>query len=221
MLARRVLESATSVIFPSPFLLEKHRELFALSDLEGTIIEPAPAHRPINIARERRAVAYAGSVKRHKGGQLLPQIAATLATRGVALHVFGGGDVALLRELHRAPNVILHGYYRTGTLPKLLTRHAIGLVVLPSIVPESYGLTLTEAWLAGATAAAFDLGALADRIRATGGGTLAPLDSGAAGLAHLIETWLTGNAQTNAPQVMTSARDAAREHVELYRRVLW
>jgi hypothetical protein len=133
------------------------------------------------------------------------------------LHVFGGGDVELLQTLRAQSNVIVHGYYRSGSLPSLLAGHGIGLVVLPSIVPESYGLTLTEAWRAGAAAATFDLGAPADRIRREGGGWLAPLESGTEGLDGIIERWLRGE---KAPRVgrIPAPVEAARMHLDLYLR---
>ena len=51
--------------------------------------------------------------------------------------------------MRRLPNVNVHGYYRAGALPSLLARYGIGLIVLPSIVPETFSLVLSEARLAG------------------------------------------------------------------------
>jgi hypothetical protein len=208
-LARRILTLATGVIFPSHFLRAKHRVLFSLPEM-GEVIEPSSAAG--GVATTGRGIAYAGSVKRHKGGQLLPDIARALE---VPFHVFGGGDRDLLLALRRVPNVVIHGYYRSGTLPSLLVRHRIGLVVLPSIVPEAYSLTLSESWQAGASVAAFDLGAIAERIRRDGGGWLAPLDSGAHGLIEIIERWRSGATAQHMPRVIPSSAEA---HVALYRK---
>ena len=226
-LARRLLATATRVVFPSRFLLERHRELFSLPELTAEIIEPGvPLARALPRTKDgsgKRAIAYAGSVKRHKGAHLFPDIVRLVSDssgrRDVAWHVFGGGDEDLLRAMLHGPDVTIHGYYRVGTLASLLARHDVGLVVLPSIVPESYGLTLSEAWLAGASAAAFDLGALAERIRRDGGGRLAPLDTGAPGLAAIVEQWLSEPAAPLEARHIRTAEDAAHEHVELYRRL--
>jgi glycosyltransferase involved in cell wall biosynthesis len=220
-LGRRLLESATGLICPSRFLLEQHREIFSLPALEGEIIEPGapPAARATHRVSERRAIAYAGSVKRHKGVHLLPDIVRMVNQASVDLdwHVFGGGDEDLLHAMRRLPNVRVHGYYRAGALPSLLARHDIGMIVLPSIVPETFSLVLSEAWLAGVPVAAFDLGATAERIgRDTG--WLAPLESGAAGLAEIIERWLSGQITADVPGQVTTQVDTARAHVELYRR---
>jgi glycosyltransferase involved in cell wall biosynthesis len=216
--ARHLLSAAKAVIFPSSFMCERHRVLFELPALEGTIIEPgvsgSVAASPAPMGG--KAVAYAGSVKRHKGGRLLPSLAQLLAHHATPLHIFGGGDEDLLRLLCRSPNVILHGYYR-APLPSLLARHGVGMVVLPSIVPESFGLTLSEAWQAGVPVAAFDHGAVAERIRRHGGGWLAPLESGPAGLAALVEAWRTGQADTNRPRAVPTAAEAAAATIALYR----
>jgi len=212
-LARRILAAAKQMIFPSQFLLDQHRELFALPELAGVVIEPAVAHREVRSAGTSRAIAYAGSVKRHKGAHMLAELA---RRNGAALHVFGGGDEDLLRELRAIPNVTVHGYYRGGELPSLLQRHGVGLVIVPSIWPEAHCLVISEAWRAGAAVAAFDLGAPAERIRAHGGGWLAPLESGVDGLAAIIDQWRAGTIATAIPDRIASPIDAARAHLELY-----
>ena len=47
--------------------------------------------------------------------------------------------------------------------------------MLPSIFPETWCLSLAEAWRAGLRVVAFDIGAQAERIRRTGRGILLPL----------------------------------------------
>jgi hypothetical protein len=246
-MAREILTAATGLIFPSQFLLDQHRRLFSLPDLVAEVIEPGvststayppdtdilpgttaartraePAGATPALRREtplvpRRAIAFAGSAKRHKGAQLLPDIARLLGDADI--HIFGGGDEDLLRAMRRVPNITVHGYYRAGTLPSLLARHGIGLVVLPSIWPETHSLVMSEAWLAGAALAAFDLGAPAERIRQHDGGWLVPLESGAAGLAQIIKQWMRAEITTSVPRSVPSPGDAAKAHVELYRRL--
>jgi len=214
-LARQILTAAKRVIFPSQFLLDQHRQLFSLPEMAGVVIEPGVAHRKIAASGTQRAIAYAGSTKRHKGAHLLAELAQRIGD--TTLHIFGGGDEDLLRGLRSFPNVSIHGYYRVGELPSLLRRHGIGLVVAPSIWPEAHCLVISEAWLAGAAVVAFDLGAQAERIRGHGGGWLAPLASGAEGLAAIVEQWLAGSITAMIPRDIVSPLDAARAHLDLYR----
>ncbi len=215
-LAREILIAATGVIVPSQFLLDQHRQLFSLPDLVAEVVEPGVQARPLHTDGERRGIAYAGSVKRHKGAHLLPELARLPGN--VDLHVFGGGDEELLRAIRSVPNITVHGYYRGDTLPSLLARFGIGLVVLPSTWPETYSLVLSEAWIAGAAVAAFDLGAPAERIRRHGGGWLTPLESGGEGLGRIIEQWRTGSITTTVPSSVPAPEDAAHTHLELYRK---
>jgi len=154
-------------------------------------------------------------VKRHKGGALMPEI--LRATPGVQWHVFGGGDLDLLRAIRATRRAAVHGYYRAGRLPHLLARYRVGLAVLPSIVPESFSVALSECWNAGVPVVAFDRGAIADRIRAEGGGFLVPPDAGAEGIAASVADWLRGAISAVAPAHIPTARDAASAHLALYR----
>ncbi|MEO6323527.1 MAG: glycosyltransferase [Thermoanaerobaculia bacterium] len=219
-LGARLLAAASGLIFPSRFLLEKHRALFSLPELSGAVVEPGPhdAVGTVRLADSRPGLAYAGSVKRHKGAHLLPEVIRG-SVRNSSWHIHGGGDEDILRELRSIPGVTVHGHYRAGALPALLARDGIGLVVLPSIVPESYGLVISEAWRAGAAVAAFDLGAPAERIGRDGGGFLVPLESGAAGLADLVNRWSSGDVgdfRAATPASIPSASTAARATVNLY-----
>jgi glycosyltransferase involved in cell wall biosynthesis len=213
-LARQILTAAKRVIFPSQFLLDQHRQLFSLPDMAGVVIEPGVAHREIAASGRQRAIAYAGSAKRHKGAHLLAELSQRIGD--TTLHIFGGGDEELLRGLRSLPNVAVHGYYRVGELPSLLRRHGVGLVVVPSIWPEAHCLVISEAWLAGAAVVAFDLGAQAERIRAHGGGWLAPLESGVDGLAEIVKRWLAGSITATPPRDIASPMDGARAHLQLY-----
>lgn len=202
--AEELLGRAKGVIFPSHYLMQQYRR-------DAVVIEPGIPRVELRVGDDRGGIAFAGGVKPHKGGHLLAGVARRLDR---TLHVFGGGDRALLEPLRRLPNVRVHGYYRAGTLPRLLARHRIGLVLLPSVVPESFSLVMSEAWAAGACVAAFDLGAQAERIRAGGGGWLAPLESGADGIVDVIRNWTA----PCPPRPARTPMDAAREHVEAYRR---
>ena len=196
---RELLDAAAATIFPSHFLRAHYGG-------RGEVIEPGSPATRIDPPADRRAIAFAGSVKPHKGGELLPDI--IRATSNAEWHVFGGGDEHLLRALRGIAHV--HGYYRAGTLPRLLARHRVGLVVLPSIVPESFGLVLSEAWLAGAAVIAFDRGALAERIRREGGGWVGDV-------VELVKRWIEG-ARVEIPRNVPTPRDAAEQHVALYAR---
>ena len=71
--------------------------------------------------------------------------------------------------------VFVTGGYAADEAVTLIKAQNATLAMLPSIFPETWCLSLAEAWRAGLRVAAFDIGAQAERIRRTGRGILLPL----------------------------------------------
>jgi len=172
-----------------------------------------------------RHAAFVGRVDAGKGAEVFAQAVEQLAGRAPELRfsVFGGaGDFELLHRLRRLPGVRVRGYYRDGSLPGRLAREGVELALLPSIVPESYGLALDECAAAGVPAVAFALGALGERVAAAGGLVLpAPAEpaAGAAALADLLARLAGGELALPPPPpapLGPSPREAAREWARLY-----
>lgn len=209
-LGAALLARAAAAVFPSEFLRRQHAALFPGALPERTAVIP-PA-RPAGPLGERlppaagpdsgppHCVALVGGAQAHKGAEVFAAAVERLAglrDRGghdLAFTVYGGGEAALLRRLRRLPGVGVRGYYRAGALPRLLRRDRIDLALLLSIVPESYSLALSECRLAGVPVVAFDHGAVADRIRAEGGGLLVDPAAGAAGVAERLAAIARGEA---------------------------
>lgn len=64
----------------------------------------------------------------------------------------------------------VHGRYLPQELPALLDHYRVGLVMYPSAGPETFSLTLSEAWAAGRPVIVPPFGALAERVEGTGAG---------------------------------------------------
>lgn len=207
-----LIGEADAVVFPSAFLRDVHLELFPeLDPGRARIVAPAlAAHLPRAIHRRRRGgtgelhVASIGGGRAHKGGEVLEELVTRLNEQcpGCFLWtVFGGGGGERLRRLRRSANVRVRGYYRSGTLPRLLAASGVDVALPLSVVPESYSLALDEAVLAGVPVIAFDQGAVGERIRRDGGGVLVPFERGAGG----IEKALT--ALRDRPAALAALRD--------------
>lgn len=131
-----------------------------------------------------RHVALVGGVQAHKGALVFEEVVRRIRGEGLRWSAYGGGDPELLARLRRLP-VRVRGYYRSGTLPRLLRRDRVDLALLLSIVPESYSLVLDECAAAGVPVLAFDLGAVGERLRS---GSLVALEEGAEGIARRIRS---------------------------------
>jgi glycosyltransferase involved in cell wall biosynthesis len=215
-LARALLQRAAAVVAPSTFVVDQHRRLFDLPDLTARVIAPGlrPAAAP-QVAAPGSRIAVVGSVTRGKGGHLLPPLVDSVGG-AIDWHVFGGGDVDLLDAAHRTRGVTVHGYYRAASLPALFARHQVGLAVLPSMLPESFGFTLSECWQSGVPAVVFDHGALGERVARHGGGWRVPPAEGVEGLAAAIRRWMAGE-RPAIPSALPTPCDAAGAHLRLYR----
>ncbi len=166
--ARRVLapSSDTAVrmrrYFPDlPIMVVPH------DDDTRIVARPAP--------RGSRRICVLGGIGPHKGFDVLLACARDAAARGLALAFVVVGDTTNDRELLGTGHVMITGTYAPEEAVDLVRAQNATLGFLPSVWPETWSLTLSELWQAGLPVAAFDLGAPADRIRATGRGFLFPL----------------------------------------------
>jgi glycosyltransferase involved in cell wall biosynthesis len=194
--AAELLAAAERVSYPSEFLRSTYLNLFPVlppdrQEIAAPEVLPAPREPRLPI-RSPRHIAYVGSVLPHKGALVFEEVVRRLAGSDLRWSAYGGGDAAILARLRRLPAVRVRGYYRSGSLPRLLAADEVDLALLLSIVPESYGFTLSECRAAGVPVLAFDLGALGERVRVEGGGTLVPLADGAAGVAARLGELLRG-----------------------------
>jgi hypothetical protein len=71
--------------------------------------------------------------------------------------------------------VFVTGEFEPGEAVELIAAQRASLGFVPSICPETWCLGLGDLWRAGLRAAAFDIGAPAERIRRTQGGIVLPL----------------------------------------------
>jgi glycosyltransferase involved in cell wall biosynthesis len=124
-------------------------------------------------AKAELDVAIVGGLSLRKGARVLLEMANDASQRRLPIKfvLFGYSD---LPEFKTMPNVKVLGKYSEGELPKLLHASGCRVVFFPAIWPETYSYTLSEAYRANCFPVAFDIGAIADRIRASGWGRVLP-----------------------------------------------
>ena len=224
--ARQALMAADHIIFPSEFLKAQYSKLFTDLDFEtrSLVIEPATELQTKNgIHRPHPPhVAFVGGIKGHKGGALVVKTALLLRERhaGLRLTSYGDGEPELIRRLKSTARVRVHGYYRSGKLPRLLVRDEVDVAILPSIWPESYGLVVDESLRAGVPVVAFDLGAIGPRLKRLGVGRVIPVTTGAEGLAttaaQLLNAKVSG-IEDAVVKMLPTPRKVAEQILGLYR----
>jgi glycosyltransferase involved in cell wall biosynthesis len=229
-LAHRLLLAAAAVVYPSDFLRRRHLELFrGIPPDRQRVVEPpvllAAVPPPAGSGLPVRHVAYIGQVVPHKGALVFEEVIRRMAPGLPDLRwsAYGGGDPELLLRLRRLPRTRVRGYYRSGSLIHHLRRDRVDLALLLSIVPESYSLALSECLAAGVPVAAFDHGAIAERLRRHGGGLLVEPEAGAAGIAAAVAARINGlripseTRMDGHPPAGNAEGSAAQAFADLYR----
>ncbi|MFT8895790.1 MAG: glycosyltransferase [Acetobacter sp.] len=188
------LEAARSVIVPSDDTAQRMRRHFPALE---PIIAPLEDDRPdLSLAQYCRLfpssssqgsimglprtpgrfrVCVVGAIGKEKGYDVLLAAAREAREQGRPIEYVIVGhtpdDAALMETGH----VYVTGCYREEEATALIRAQQPDYGIIPSIWPETWCFALGVTWRAGLNAAAFDLGAVADRIRTTGRGHILPL----------------------------------------------
>lgn len=139
--------------------------------LDGLDIQLLPMARRRNLnpaprtAREgKRRIVFFSHLYPHKGPKVLVEAFCAMKHRELAdLHLFGAEVLpdfaAELKAISEGQDVFFHGPYSRGDLESF----PMDVVVIPSLVPETYSFILDEAVGLGVPVLAADTGALAER----------------------------------------------------------
>ena len=171
------LKGARRVIAPSADAAGRYRRRFQALQIE---VEPweNDAALPASVRRgfrEKLSVAVIGAISIAKGYEILLAAARDAAWRALPLRFVLVGYSCDDRRLLETGRVFATGEYRAEELPALIAAERADFAFLPSVWPETWCFALSEAWRAGLDVVSFDLGAQAERIRATGRGWVLPL----------------------------------------------
>jgi glycosyltransferase involved in cell wall biosynthesis len=158
--------------------------------------EIGPARPRLRRAGGPWRICAIGGIGIEKGYDVLLACARDAAARALPLEFVVVGHTTDDARLMATGRVFVTGFYKAGEAVPLICAQEADLAFLPSIVPETWCFTLTEAWQAGLDVVAFDVGAQAERIKERGAGSLIPL-------------WLSSNAVNDA--LLAAARKIRHE----------
>jgi glycosyltransferase involved in cell wall biosynthesis len=128
-----------------------------------------------NEVNGRLRVCVVGGIGVHKGYDVLLACARDAARRNLALEFVVVGNTIDDGRLLATGRIFVTGGYQPDEAVGLILAQRAALGFVPSIWPETWCLGLGDIWRAGLAAAAFDIGAPAERIRRSGRGFLLPL----------------------------------------------
>jgi GT2 family glycosyltransferase/glycosyltransferase involved in cell wall biosynthesis len=161
---------------------------------------------------DAKVVAVLGAVGPDKGARTLERLVEIARARGAKVRFVLIGYLDRRHGPWQSSDktFTVHGRYRTEALPQLLREYDVDLVLYPSAGPETFCFTLSEAWAAGQPVLVPPIGALAERVHASGAGSImteTEWNDDAAMFARL-ESLLTG-------AEVSQRQDAARRALAL------
>lgn len=133
-------------------------------------VEPPRQPRPARPPGGRWRVCTIGAVGTQKGYDVLLACARDAAARDLPLEFVVVGFSEEDPPLFETGRITVTGRFAEEEAVALVRAQQAHLAFLPSISPETWCYALSTAWRAGLEVAAFDLGALGERIRRDGGG---------------------------------------------------
>lgn len=182
---RALLAGAERVEAPSHDTAKRLRQRL---DLANVVVMPHP--EPVSEGRITRApdrdrvlrIALLGGISPQKGMAVLRDLGMYIDATRAPVRLTVIGEVAEPEEFEEIGCITITGPYQRHEAARLLGRVDPHFVFFPAVWPETYSFTLSECWVAGYPAVAFDIGAIAERIKATGAGVVLPLQTDAASL---------------------------------------
>lgn len=171
-----IFEAANTVTFFDRSSVDIVRSAFSLQDNKIRVIPHSinyfECDNPIDVTGQLH-VGIIGTLSIPKGGHVVNNLACYIQEQGFDVKVYVIGSSYVETTL----NVNVLGKYTPNDLPKILTRHGVNVILMPSIIPETFSYTISEAMKMGLPIVAFDIGAQGNRVKQYEFGKVVPLGS--------------------------------------------
>jgi len=140
------------------------------------VITTAPDVRTPRSASKAIRVGVIGAISAVKGREVLARLATYAAKNAERVTFVVIGTISKQAALTSLGNVRVTGRYDESALDEILVREQLDVIFFSAVWPETYSYTLTAALKVGLPIVAFDLGAIPERLRSHGVGTILSLD---------------------------------------------
>jgi glycosyltransferase involved in cell wall biosynthesis len=165
------LQNAKYIISPSESM--KNHLLKVYEDLQNVVVlehfESAFPYRNIrrHFTGNELVVGILGDIGYHKGDKLLKKLVARLKSKALPIKIVVIGYTRSFPAPYKSADgkFFIHGRYNRLDLPDLLERYNVNVILIPSICPETFSYTISEAMLLRYPLVCFNIGAQAERVR--------------------------------------------------------
>lgn len=182
-------EAATSVSIFDQSTVEILRKGFKLEDSKIKVmphdIDYFECSKRVDVKGPLH-IGVLGTLSISKGGNVVNEICNYAFAEGLRLPVtiVGSSVVDLPAEVN------VWGSYTPNDLPRIISHQGINVILMPSIVPETFSYTISEAMKMGLPIVAFDLGAQGNRVKQYELGKVIPLGSSPEAILAAIQSAL-------------------------------
>jgi len=176
-LNRRLVNRIGLVISPSHYVLDQHLQRGFFRHATQQILpyglvnpppQPSPARGEGDLAHGQKGtfdILFMGRVQSHKGIEVLVRAFRALPDPSLRLHVAGSGpSLDACRALAAADDRIRFYGFVTGELRRSLIENA-DCMVLPSLWPDNYPVSIQEAFQSGPVVIASRIGGIPEMVR--------------------------------------------------------
>lgn len=171
-----LFDVADKIDFFDPSSVEIARKAFVIAD-EKINVAPHAVHyftkdKPMKTAGVP-SIGILGTLSQIKGSDVINDLNTYLEKQGglVPITIVGSSVVPVPEGIH------MHGAYEQVDLVKIMNLYGINVILMPSIVPETFSFTISEAMAMRLPIVAFDIGAQGRRVRSYDLGKVIPLNS--------------------------------------------
>ncbi|GBR52892.1 glycosyltransferase [Neokomagataea thailandica NBRC 106555] len=205
-----------------PILDQKISRITGIPSPENTVPVVPKAYAPLD--GRPLSVAIVGNFLRTKGADTILSLIEIAHPDHFVFHIFGYVHPEYEAVLNAVPrsNVKVYGRYDMGDIEKL---KAADVALNLSIWPETYCISLSEAWQNGLLPIVTDVGALGDRVEDGVNGFKVPINRPSMVLERLellrsSETLRRSMMENIGPHLWTDAGEYARDLLALYKEIL-
>jgi glycosyltransferase involved in cell wall biosynthesis len=165
-----------------PELVDKRRAVLGIPTPTGVSAPPSP--RPLRAPAAPLKVAVVGNFLRSKGADTVLSVIEMVDPSLFAFHLFGKADPQYEEVFRRKDpaNLFYRGRHNAGELDALAE---CDVSLHLSIWPETFCISLSEAWQRGVVPIVSDIGALADRVTHGENGFVVNVNDAAAVIGYL------------------------------------
>ena len=154
---------ADKIIFPSHYAKNKYKLPKNKAEVIFNAIKVSEVKKTKKKINNEMIISYVGSIEKYKGILIFCEVAKSLIKIYPNLKFKVLGDGTLLKEIKDKYLFIdFLGFHQEV---ELFLKKEINLLIFPSIVEETFGLSILEALVNGVKVVAFDIGGQAELVR--------------------------------------------------------